>query len=64
MTESAIVNAVRAASRERLEAGKIPRSFVLTEQLPRTPTGKVDKRALLAVPDAEAPRPTEVLTAE
>lgn len=39
--------AVRAACRERLEAAKTPRSITVVEQLPRTPSGKVDKKALL-----------------
>jgi long-chain acyl-CoA synthetase len=39
---------LRAGSRERLEAGTFPRSFTVVEQFPRTPTGKVDKRALLS----------------
>ena len=38
--------ALRAACREHLEANKLPRSFTLVEQMPRTPGGKVDKRAL------------------
>ncbi len=37
---------LRSACRDCLEAVKIPRSFVLVEQMPRTPSGKVDKRAL------------------
>ncbi|MFQ5778079.1 MAG: class I adenylate-forming enzyme family protein [Terriglobia bacterium] len=40
---------LRAACRADLEASKIPRSFVLLEQFPRTPSGKVDKRALAAL---------------
>ncbi|MEE9236142.1 MAG: AMP-binding protein [Candidatus Acidoferrales bacterium] len=39
---------LRAACREHLETIKIPRSFVLLEQLPRTAGGKLDKRALAA----------------
>lgn len=39
---------LRAAGRERLEAAKVPRSFVVVDHLPRGPSGKVDKRALLA----------------
>ena len=38
---------LRAATRESIEAAKLPRSFTVVEQLPRTPTGKVDKRILL-----------------
>jgi len=38
---------LRAACREHVEANKIPRSFVVIEQMPRTPGGKVDKRALI-----------------
>ena len=37
---------LRVASRERLEAAKVPRSFVVVDQLPRSTSGKVDKRAL------------------
>jgi long-chain acyl-CoA synthetase len=37
---------LRMAAREHLEAIKIPRSFVVLEQLPRTATGKLDKKAL------------------
>jgi long-chain acyl-CoA synthetase len=37
---------LRAASRQRLEAVKVPRSFVVVDHLPRSPSGKVDKRAL------------------
>lgn len=40
--------ALRSATRERIEAGKLPRCFTVVEQLPRTPSGKVDKRALLS----------------
>jgi len=39
---------LRAACREHVETNKIPRSFVVVEQMPRTPGGKVDKRALAA----------------
>ncbi len=39
---------LRAACRQHLEADKLPRSFVLVEQLPRTPSGKLDKRVLVA----------------
>jgi long-chain acyl-CoA synthetase len=38
---------LRAACRERLEAGKQPRSFIIVEQIPRSVSGKVDKRTLL-----------------
>jgi fatty-acyl-CoA synthase len=41
-------NALRAASRELLEPYKVPRSFTIVEALPRTVTGKTDKRALAA----------------
>ena len=37
---------LRAGARERLEAIKVPRSFEIVEQLPRTPTGKLDKKNL------------------
>lgn len=44
MTEPSL----RAACREVLEPYKIPRSFSVVEALPRTMTGKTDKRALAA----------------
>ena len=37
---------LRSDCREYLEAIKIPRSFTLVEQFPRTATGKADRRAL------------------
>jgi len=40
--------ALRAACRERLEPFKVPRSFSFVDQMPRTATGKTDKRALAA----------------
>jgi fatty-acyl-CoA synthase len=45
LTESS----VRAACRDRLEAFKVPREFVVVDQIPRTPTGKIDRRALAAL---------------
>ena len=39
---------LRAACRERLEPYKVPRSFSIVDALPRTMTGKTDKRALAA----------------
>jgi long-chain acyl-CoA synthetase len=39
---------LRAAARGSLEPYKIPRSFAIVEALPRTPTGKTDKKALAA----------------
>jgi len=39
--------AVRAACRERLEAAKAPRTVTVLEQLPRSASGKVDKKALV-----------------
>lgn len=42
---------LRTACRERVEAVKVPRSFVIVEQLPRAITGKLDKRALMAQVD-------------
>jgi long-chain acyl-CoA synthetase len=38
--------ALRAASRERLEGYKIPRTITFVQQMPRTATGKTDKRTL------------------
>lgn len=40
--------ALRAACREALEAYKVPRTFSIIETMPRTMTGKTDKRALAA----------------
>jgi long-chain acyl-CoA synthetase len=40
--------ALRAACREMLENYKIPRGFTFIPQMPRTLTGKTDKRALAA----------------
>ena len=40
--------ALRATCREMLEPHKIPRSFSFVAQMPRTATGKTDKRALAA----------------
>ncbi|HEX6881000.1 MAG TPA: AMP-binding protein, partial [Terriglobales bacterium] len=40
--------ALRASCREMLEPYKVPRSFSVVEALPRTITGKTDKRALAA----------------
>jgi long-chain acyl-CoA synthetase len=37
---------VRAACRERMEHYKIPRTFTFVQQMPRTATGKTDKRTL------------------
>lgn len=39
---------LRTAVRGSLEPYKIPRSFAIIEALPRTPTGKTDKKALAA----------------
>ncbi len=41
-------NSLRAASREMLEPYKVPRGFTIVDSLPRTATGKTDKRALAA----------------
>jgi long-chain acyl-CoA synthetase len=40
--------AVRAACRNLLESAKLPRTVTVVEQIPRAPTGKVDKNTLLA----------------
>jgi acyl-CoA synthetase (AMP-forming)/AMP-acid ligase II len=42
--------ALRVACRELLEHYKIPRGFSFVPQMPRTITGKTDKRALAATP--------------
>src|SRR5512146_629931 len=47
---SANENSLRAACREMLEPYKVPRGFTIVEALPRTATGKTDKRALAATP--------------
>ena len=41
-------NSLRSASREMLEPYKVPRSFSIVDALPRTMTGKTDKKALAA----------------
>ena len=41
--------ALRAACREVLEPHKIPRTFTFVENMPRTMTGKTDKRSLATV---------------
>lgn len=41
---------LQSACRERLEAMKVPRHILVIDQLPRTLTGKVDVRALAALP--------------
>jgi len=41
--------ALRAACREMLEHFKIPRSFSFVPQIPRTLSGKTDKRALVTL---------------
>jgi len=40
-------SAVRTACRERLDAARVPRTITVVEQLPRSPSGKVDKKSLL-----------------
>ncbi len=40
---------LRSACRELLEPHKIPRTFTFVDSLPRTITGKTDKRSLTAV---------------
>lgn len=43
------VNQVLAWSRERLAPHKVPRSVILVPELPRTPRGKLDRPALVAL---------------
>ncbi len=43
--------------RARLAGFKLPRLYVQVAELPRTPTGKVDRRALAALFDAARNRP-------
>ena len=43
---------LRSACREILEPYKVPRNFAFVDQLPRTMTGKTDKKALAAVAGA------------
>ena len=48
--------ALRSTCREMLEQHKLPRSFSFVDQMPRTATGKTDKRALAAMLTTEAMR--------
>ncbi len=50
-------DAVRAFCREHLAAYKVPRRVVFRAELPRTPIGKVDRRALRAEARRAAPPP-------
>jgi acyl-CoA synthetase (AMP-forming)/AMP-acid ligase II len=43
---AALSREVCASCRELLEHYKIPRTFSIVEQIPRSVTGKTDKRAL------------------
>jgi acyl-CoA synthetase (AMP-forming)/AMP-acid ligase II len=49
------LEAVQAHARRRLAGYQVPRRLVTVEALPRTPSGKIDKRAARAL--AEAPPP-------
>jgi acyl-CoA synthetase (AMP-forming)/AMP-acid ligase II len=48
------LDAVRAHAKARLAAFQAPRRLVVVEALPRTPSGKIDKRAARALAEASA----------
>ncbi|MFL6336447.1 MAG: amino acid adenylation domain-containing protein, partial [Pyrinomonadaceae bacterium] len=54
--DSLTTGELRGFLRERLPEHMIPSAFVLLPSLPQTPTGKVDRRALLGL-ETEAPDP-------
>ncbi|RMH20740.1 MAG: amino acid adenylation domain-containing protein, partial [Acidobacteria bacterium] len=51
---AAEATALRAAVERRLPSPMVPQAFVVLERLPRTPSGKIDRRALPAPPKRPA----------
>jgi acyl-CoA synthetase (AMP-forming)/AMP-acid ligase II len=49
------VRALRRHCAEHLEAGKVPRAVLLHPALPRLPSGKLDRRALVEPHDGAPP---------
>jgi len=51
---SALGGELRAALKQQLPAAMLPAAYMLLDALPRTPSGKLDRRALLALEVGEA----------
>ena len=56
VADDALAEELRGYVRERIAAFKVPREIAFVDRLPRTPTGKLVKRALLETVPAEGSR--------